>query len=479
MHSANAHKARPASPVHLPRALVFGRVGLEFGKPVRHHAHVGGTGGGGERGDGGASWHEPRDRRHQRPPHGEQARARPCARTLRRARVRADPRLSSAGSHRGAPRLGRTAPRGLPPLRRERNLTATSPPSEDGAQPRTAAAARAAAASRERVYVPAAALAADQDLALALVLEPDPVQLGLVAAHLLHRCGALRVKLERHPAGSRRRCRALAGCRVGWARLRGGSALVSLPSPSLVPSARMTHGRRSKIVGHCGKMHTTFLQPGPGPSLRLFLTGLSSCGQEEPREGARWSAMRSTGRACRRIVGLLAVLVILSHGAVAAGPASCAVAVILRGGAQAGGKTSFQCVANTAISQLGPSSDLAQGATRSVCAGCAHMLCCAAVVRTPNSLPTRRVLTRRPVPPAAPATQPSKSTALALATTPCDRTHRQKRAQGARRTRCQPRHPGLRPSPPPPAALGARGWRVRTPCRGGRGAARSGGAGLG
>jgi len=194
---------------------------------------------------------------------------------------------------------------------------------------------------------------------------------------------------------------------------------------------------------------------------------------------AEWSAMRSTGRACRRIVGLLAVLVILSHGAVAAGPASCAVAVILRGGAQAGGKTSFQCVANTAISQLGPSSDLAQGATRSVCAGCARMLCCAAVVRTPNSLPTRRVLTRRPVPPAAPATQPSKSTALALATTPCDRTHRQKRAQGARRTRCQPRHPCLRPSPPPPAALGARGWRVRTPCRGGRGAARSGGAGLG
>ena len=80
------------------------------------------------------------------------------------------------------------------------------------------------------------------------------------------------------------------------------------------------------------------------------------------------------GRARCRIVGLVALLIVAGRGA-AAGPAGCAEAVILRGGAQAGGKTSFQRVANTAINQLGPSADLSQGAMHSVCACCAACLC--------------------------------------------------------------------------------------------------------
>ena len=134
-------------------------------------------------------------RHHERPQHGAHAHASPGAPAapLSGAQCGLSPRRAASVMRPGAP------PPPSPP--RVSEVTACAGARARG-QGEFARALDAARRSHAGVHVPATALAADNDLALSLVLERDPVELGLVAAHILNRLGASIVKLQRHSNSS-------------------------------------------------------------------------------------------------------------------------------------------------------------------------------------------------------------------------------------------------------------------------------------
>ena len=177
------------------------------------------------------------DRHHERPQHGAHAHARPGAPAapLPGAVCGLSARRTASVPRRWCSATARAST--------VSEVSHASPGARAGGQGQVARALDASRRPRAGAHIPATALAANHDLALSLVLERDPVELGLVAAHLLNCHGASVVKLERHSnsgAGPRGRAPAcLLGLGAsGWA---GRFLLVSCsPTDASAASAGVT-----------------------------------------------------------------------------------------------------------------------------------------------------------------------------------------------------------------------------------------------